>query len=312
MTPKPVTTRHAQRTRTQNDTSGVTLSAGRYQALPDMPPEQFEALQADIAERGVLTPIDVDETGAILDGHHRYRACVALGLHDFPTVVRVGLSEDEKRAFARKSNALRRHLTRAQVRLLVADQLRDTPHWANNRIGTALGVDSKTVATVRARLEATSEIPKLERLIGEDGKSRPTTQPRPPAVTAATHEDLSRILARLATGEPWSGDGPAGFLSADTFMVLSLPAYNPFDGLPAAQVREWERFAVFLADGRDPSGAAPHVEWIVRHDFTCVAEWLGAEGDAYRRRVGMRGMPASVLRAWATFAAEAEEQAATA
>jgi hypothetical protein len=293
--------------------SGVTLSAGRYQALPDMPPEQFEALQADIAERGVLTPIDVDETGAILDGHHRYRACVALGLHDFPTVVRLGLSEDEKRAFARKSNALRRHLTRAQVRLLVADQLRDTPKWANNRIGTALGVDSKTVATVRARLEATSEIPKLERLIGADGKSRPTTQPRPPAVTAATVDDLSRILARLATGEAWSGDVPAGFLSADTFIQLSLPPYDPFAGLSAAEVREWQLFTVFVAEECGLDGAESHVNWILRHDFKCVAEWLGAEGDAYRRRIGMHVMPARVLRAWDAFVTEAaEEQAATA
>ena len=50
----------------------------RYQVLPDLPPEKFEALKADIAERGVLVPIDVDEEGHILDGHHRYRACMQL------------------------------------------------------------------------------------------------------------------------------------------------------------------------------------------------------------------------------------------
>ena len=60
----------------------------KYQVLPDMPSEQFEALKADIAERGVLVPIDVDEQGHILDGHHRYRACVELGVTDFPTIVR--------------------------------------------------------------------------------------------------------------------------------------------------------------------------------------------------------------------------------
>ena len=121
------------------------LAAGPYQTMPPMPPEQFAALKADIAERGVLTPIDVDEHGTILDGHHRHRACSELGITDVPTVVRLGLTEESKRAFARKSNALRRHLTRKQVRQLVADQLRDTPRWANNRIGRELGVDSKTV-----------------------------------------------------------------------------------------------------------------------------------------------------------------------
>ena len=176
----------------------VTLKAGPYQALPDMPPEQFDALKADIAVRGALTPIDVDEQGTILDGHHRYRACCELGITEFPTIVRLGLDDAHKRAFARKSNALRRHLTRAQVRQLIADQLRDTPQWANNRIGWELGVDSKTVAGVRKRLEATSEIPKFDRLIGSDGKERPVTQARPPAVMAANLDELGRVLARAA------------------------------------------------------------------------------------------------------------------
>lgn len=48
---------------------GIQLNE-KYQVLPSMPDEQFAALKADIAERGVLTPIDVDEDGHILDGHH--------------------------------------------------------------------------------------------------------------------------------------------------------------------------------------------------------------------------------------------------
>ena len=95
----------------------------KYQVMPDMPPEQFEALKADITERGVLVPIDVDEHGYILDGHHRYRACVELGITDFPTIVRPGLSEEDRRIFARKSNMLRRHLNRKQIRELIAEQL---------------------------------------------------------------------------------------------------------------------------------------------------------------------------------------------
>ncbi len=52
-------------------TDGIHLTE-KYQVMPSMPPEQFAALKADIAERGVLVPIDVDEDGHILDGHHRY------------------------------------------------------------------------------------------------------------------------------------------------------------------------------------------------------------------------------------------------
>jgi len=42
--------------------------------LPPRTPAEFKALKADIASRGVVVPIDIDEGGAILDGHHRYRA----------------------------------------------------------------------------------------------------------------------------------------------------------------------------------------------------------------------------------------------
>ena len=82
----------------------------RYQVLPDMPPEQYEALKADIAERGVMVPIDITEDGYILDGHHRHRACVELGITDYPVIVRPDLDEQERRVFARNNNMLRRHL----------------------------------------------------------------------------------------------------------------------------------------------------------------------------------------------------------
>ena len=79
----------------------------KYQVLPSMPPDQFDALNADIKERGVLVPIAIDEDGHILDGHHRYRACIELGITDFPTIVWPGMSEEDGRMFARKMNMLR-------------------------------------------------------------------------------------------------------------------------------------------------------------------------------------------------------------
>jgi len=144
----------------------------KYQLLPELPPEQFEALKADIAERGVVVPVVMDEFGTILDGHNRARACRELGINDYPVEVRRGLSEPEKRALARNLNVLRRHLTREQVRSLIADQLRDTPEWSNQRVAGGLGVDDKTVASVRMGLVATSEIPRLDKTVGTDGKAR--------------------------------------------------------------------------------------------------------------------------------------------
>lgn len=166
----------------------------KYQLMPDMSPAEFEALKADIAQRGVVVPIDVDEQGQILDGHHRHRAWVELHKNEPPPIiVREGLSEQEKRAFARKNNILRRHLTREQVRRLIAEQLKDSPEWADNRIAEELGVDGKTVGSVRDDLEATSEIPKLDRLVGKDGKTRPRKQPR----KRQPAEDLIHIFEGL-------------------------------------------------------------------------------------------------------------------
>lgn len=73
------------------------MTKEKYQLLPELPPEQFEALKTDIAERGVVVPVVVDEFGAILDGHNRARACRELGINDYPVEMRSGLSEEERR-----------------------------------------------------------------------------------------------------------------------------------------------------------------------------------------------------------------------
>jgi len=67
----------------------------------------------------------------------------------------------------------RRHLSVEQRRQVVADALRDQPERSNADHAAALGVDDHTVADVRDELEATSEIPTLDRRVGRDGKSRP-------------------------------------------------------------------------------------------------------------------------------------------
>jgi hypothetical protein len=113
-----------------------------------------------------VVPVLMDEFGAIIDGYNRARACRELGINDYPVETRTGLSEEEKRALARKLNALRRHLSREQVRDLIADQLRDTPEWSNRRIAAGLGADHKTVGAVRGGMKGTGEIPQLEATVG--------------------------------------------------------------------------------------------------------------------------------------------------
>lgn len=288
-------------------TSSVNLTE-KYQVMPGMPPEQFEALKADIAERGVLVPIDVDEQGHILDGHHRYQACVELGLVDFPTIVRPGLSEEERRIFARKNNMLRRHLSRKQARELIGEQLKDTPSWANNRIAHVLGVDSKTVQSVRHALEITSEIPKFDKLIGSDGKARPVKQNRLAAIMASNTDDLSRILDRIKQGA--SVEELQGFLSEQGFESLCMihsEDYNPFAGCDEDGERDWHLWLLWMIQsGAEPNGVTSHVGWILRKQFKTPDEWMGEKGIRWRGRIGFKRPKFSkkALRSWAAFFAE--------
>lgn len=133
--------------------------------------------KADIAARGVQVPVEYDEDGKILDGHHRVRACLELGIKDWPRVIRVGLSEEEKIEHILALNLARRHLTREQRRELVL-KLRQQG-WSLRRIAQALGVSRDTVhkdvlATVRNL--TVENLP--DRVIGKDGKSRPAQMPR--------------------------------------------------------------------------------------------------------------------------------------
>ena len=43
----------------------------RYQVVFPLNSEEYAHLKRDIAENGVLIPVEYDEDGNILDGHHR-------------------------------------------------------------------------------------------------------------------------------------------------------------------------------------------------------------------------------------------------
>lgn len=139
----------------------------RYQLLQPLEKHQYRALKADIQLRGVLVPVEVDEDGQILDGHHRYRACLELGIPEekIPIVVRTGMTEGEKRTHARSLNAVRRQLTRLQKRDLIEQELVENTTSSNNSIAKRLGVSDVTVAKVRTELGLDSFV-----RIGEDGK----------------------------------------------------------------------------------------------------------------------------------------------
>jgi len=166
-------------------------------AFGDMPADEFAELVKDIKHNGLLSAIvytgsSID--GEILDGWHRYRACIAAGVkprfEPFDFVIEPAV-EEAKRTMTQAEyvcaqNAHRRHLTQTQKREIVAALLKAEPEMSNRTIGSMAKVDDKTVGVVRAKLEATAEIPQLTKTTGRDGKARkvktakPAPKPRAP------------------------------------------------------------------------------------------------------------------------------------
>jgi hypothetical protein len=178
-----------------------------YQVMPPLTEDEYASLREDIMIRGVLVPVEKDEAGNILDGHHRVRICEELGIKDYPVTIRPGLTEADKRNHARAINCLRRHLDAAKRAPHIA-QLR-SEGWSFRRIAEAVGVNEKTV---RNDLKATADYSAVEtpaRTIGKDGKSRPATMPArgmPSPVFATSDREAQKVIS-LAAANPSLLDG---------------------------------------------------------------------------------------------------------
>ncbi len=169
--------------------------AAPYQVMPGLSAEEFDSLKRDVAERGVLVPIEVDELGNVLDGHHRLRAWDELRqegvkVAPYPRVVRRLPTEDAKVAHALRLNLHRRHLDRSARRVLAADLRRRG--WSLRRIAAEVGADPSTVGRDLAGVaDATPDV-----VEGSDGKHYRVAVRRSPAVVV--HSDREEVRAREA------------------------------------------------------------------------------------------------------------------
>lgn len=84
---------------------------------PDMPSEEFNALQADIRANGLRHPIVLHE-GQVLDGWHRYRAWLAESCN-FELLERQFGEEEDPISYVISVNARRRHLAPRDIARIV-------------------------------------------------------------------------------------------------------------------------------------------------------------------------------------------------
>lgn len=141
----------------------------KYQVCRPLTPIEYAALKADIAASGVLVPVEQDEAGEILDGHHRMQAWRELcaegfNLPDVPVIVRSGMAEEEKRNHARRLNALRRQLSDEERRQIMRDMRADGAPYQD--IARSAGVSYGTA------YNATRDIP-IIKIDNRYGVTRP-------------------------------------------------------------------------------------------------------------------------------------------
>lgn len=93
-----------------------TAKGGRYQLFDRLRAEEYQALKADIAAHGLLTPITVHK-GAVIDGRNRLQACQELGVE--PRFQEWN-GDGDLLAFILSANLHRRHLSESQRALIAA------------------------------------------------------------------------------------------------------------------------------------------------------------------------------------------------
>jgi phage N-6-adenine-methyltransferase len=265
----------------------------QYQLLPNLSGEEFDALKADIAKRGVQVPVEYDDAGNILDGHHRIRACEELGIEEWPCVIRGDLSEEEKVEHILSLNLNRRHLDREQKRALAADLLMRMPEKSDRHLGRMAGADHKTVGAVRAGLEESGEIPQFEKR--EDPRTGERTQPatKPTAKPSAVAENRTKaeeVFAQIAEG---------GGMVVHQQAAIAEPEDEPEAPAPSAHVannsgdNEWYTPQEYIDAAREVMGgidldpaSTPTANAVVGADTIFTAEDDGLQQE-WRGRVWM-------------------------
>lgn len=231
----------------------------QYQILPDLTEAEYAGLKASIAEHGVWELIVFDEQDNVLDGHHRLRACAELGITDYPTIIRPGLSEEEKVEHIVSLNLDRRHLTVQQRRELVAN-LRQRG-WSLPRISEKLKIGLGTAHRDVAAFPNGNP----QTVTGNDGK-------RYPAVIAKNRHEHTRALEGLAVLGP--DDLPTKMHTAQH--IAGLAQQQEISQRPPAPALPEGTYTVILADPPWQLSGAGFGETATRHYATMPTDEICA------------------------------------
>jgi N6-adenosine-specific RNA methylase IME4/ParB-like chromosome segregation protein Spo0J len=182
----------------QNGSPGAQLARRRVAELrphphasevPALSADEYDALKADLSQRGLQVPLEITAGGLVLDGHARLRAALELGLAELEVLVVEPADELEH---ILRAALLRRQLSPSQraalaLKLASYEQLRQQ---AKERQRANLR-QSTEVATLPARGKRTREV--IAELAG--------ASPRTVADAITVHDGDPALFERVLEGK---------------------------------------------------------------------------------------------------------------
>jgi ParB/Sulfiredoxin domain len=180
----------------------MTTTEPKYQLLDPLTEQQYADLKEDIAERGILTPVIVDEFGEVIDGHHRKQIAEELGT-DYPShQLQPGLSEADKLDASLALNLMGRKQTGPEKRetiqrYLLRLKMAGLPTVSDRHVARVVGCSHNTVASVRADLEARGQIDHTEFREDSSGRRQPARKPNKAKAAPPDPEAVAKRQAEL-------------------------------------------------------------------------------------------------------------------
>jgi ParB-like chromosome segregation protein Spo0J len=139
----------------------------------EMTADEYAGLLRDMKAHGQRLPI-VTYQGLILDGRHRFRACRELGIE--PILQQFEGDEGAARDEVNSLNRHRRHLTIAERKAKVVEELKRDPAQSDRAIARKASVDDSTVRAARRAAEQGAGLPHHDKRRGADGVMQPATK----------------------------------------------------------------------------------------------------------------------------------------
>lgn len=208
--------------------------------FPPMSPEEEADFVADIERNGLREAIIIDQHDRIVDGVHRYRACVKLGIN--PAFDQRTMTDQEAWALSFSLNFHRRHMSEA-TRAAISAEARKSANLplTQAEAARAFNISERTQRSAEAVLDAS---PDLHRAVKEDKLSvhaaeKITKLPAPrrtDAIDKVKKGDIkgAKTLAKAAassqvkkmTAKPPSKKAPCASAKPQPFNAVYAPLFG--------------------------------------------------------------------------------------